>query len=856
MMQRIGTVGLCLLALLAASIALSASAWAAKDKGVYAVSDKSEVEIEVEGFEGGTEKVIEEIAESHIRVGEEEPFPREHFWPIPCDECGYYSMGNVLTHVTLGGISCHSAGAFAGEVKTEPMVQELGFISKAKGEVGLEERPQNGELLAKFTCGKSTVEYKGALIGRLTPINTKLTRGDKEGLLDEAAVVDGKQAITGFEGGPKAVLEVQINGGGFREVARREVADLTPAGSLEVSTASGRPLFVVTPGPTCAGANLTGSGSSLQSAAQQKLWSPPFDAICAEPFPTQQVEYLSTSSGEGLASWGVGHNAAKFKGFGASDAFVGTDQPPNAVQQSEILERGPGAKLLSIPVLQAAVALPMHLPEGCTAESVVKGKGPKRLVLSDATLQGIFAHTITKWNEAASFNGDKLKCASKAQEESPIVRVVRKEGSGTTAILEKFLAEINRGSVDGAATWRELAEEDENVRWPAESEDLTRAAKGSGIAATVAATPGSIGYANLGEVRANVAFTPAGGGGEGSAIFWPELQSDGTKFEDPASNGEQNAAANANCKSEVYLDGTGTKFPPASTEGTWNEATASTVQKSSYPLCGLSYDLSLTDYQAFSEEAHPTSTAEVETVKEYLTFALGEGQTLLEGHDFLGLPTSKKAASSVLGIARAGAEKIGAAGGSNTLKWWVEGHLLTGSEPIAEATNVIEPFKQVLFKKKLGSEGGFEVECGEVKVKKGSIVAPGAREEEAIVYSDCTVVGKPECAVQEAKTKALTATLEGTVGAEKLKFKPKTGSEIIKWHILQVTGKPACTVKGFYHADGEMTCNYKEVEEELGEHPLEFTATSGSNVTVEGVKAAFSGTDAVHLASGKLWSAF
>ena len=68
-------------------------------------------------------------------------------------------------------------------------------------------------------------------------------------------------------------------------------------------------------------------------------------------------------------------------------------------------------------------------------------------------------------------------------------------------------------------------------------------------------------------------------------------------------------------------------------------------------------------------------------------------------------------------------------------------------------------------------------------------------------------------------------------------------------------GKPACAQKGFYHADGQMTCNYQEVEEELGEHPLEFTAASGSEVKVSGEVVPFSGTDAVHLASGRLWSA-
>jgi ABC-type phosphate transport system substrate-binding protein len=386
-------------------------------------------------------------------------------------------------------------------------------------------------------------------------------------------------------------------------------------------------------------------------------------AKCAGPPATEQVEYESTSSGKGLSSWGVG-NTTNFKGFGPTNAFVGTDQPPNGPQESEILAKQEpisGAKVLSIPVLQAAVALPIHLPEGCTATS---GKGKTelhRLVLSDAQLQGIFAHTITTWaqlvEKANTFNEDKL-VGTECKSSTPIVRIVRKEGSGTTAIAKKFFFEINKGAVDGTETWNELAEKNENLNWPAEGEDLVRVEKGSGMASEVATTPGTIGYANLNEVRANPAFTPAGGGGESSAIFWPELQNSGKKFEDPATNKEANEPANANCEAEDYvsLNGKGTKgkFPPASTEDLWNEVTASTKQTKTYPLCGFTYDLSLTDFANFAG----TSEAEVATVTNYLTFVLGEGQELLKNHDFLGLPTAKSAKGNVLEIARAGVKKI------------------------------------------------------------------------------------------------------------------------------------------------------------------------------------------------------
>jgi hypothetical protein len=240
--------------------------------------------------------------------------------------------------------------------------------------------------------------------------------------------------------------------------------------------------------------------------------------------------------------------------------------------------------------------------------------------------------------------------------------VVRKEGSGATSLLEKVLYEINKGAVDGSENWFELAEQVDNTKWPDETEDLITAEKGSGIASKVVSTAGSIGFANLNEVRANTAFTPAGGGGEGEPIFWPELQSKGTKYEDPSTDGESNTAANANCAGEDYISlnkaGKQGKFPPESTEDLWNEVTANTVEKASYPLCGFAYTLSLTKFSNFNEEAHPTSAAEVETVKNYLTFVLGEGQSLLSGHDYLSLPVGKKG-GNVLKIAQEGAAKIG-----------------------------------------------------------------------------------------------------------------------------------------------------------------------------------------------------
>jgi hypothetical protein len=183
-------------------------------------------------------------------------------------------------------------------------------------------------------------------------------------------------------------------------------------------------------------------------------------------------------------------------------------------------------------------------------------------------------------------------------------------------------------------------------------------------------------------------------------------------------------------------------------------------------------------------------------------------------------------------------------------EWWVEKSLLKGSEGIAEETKVPKAFRIEAHGEKITS---FFIECSELKVKKGAITAPSTRTEEGVVFEKCIAVGKTACTVATTMTKPLTAELEGPPGAIKLKFKPKSGTEIGTFH---VTG-PAltCGAEGFYQADGTMICNYSGVETESKEHPLEFSPSSGSKVEVGGKPSEFTGTDEVHLVSKKLWSA-
>jgi hypothetical protein len=194
-------------------------------------------------------------------------------------------------------------------------------------------------------------------------------------------------------------------------------------------------------------------------------------------------------------------------------------------------------------------------------------------------------------------------------------------------------------------------------------------------------------------------------------------------------------------------------------------------------------------------------------------------------------------------------------------KWWVEEALLVGAEPIAEETKVTVNLKLEFSIEKGVSK--IKIECKKEKIDTGIIEGPRSRSEQAEIFEECGVVGEEsKCSVASSgspagtiKTSPLTASLEGASGAAKLKFEPEAGKPIAAYEISEIS--PTCADKGFkFEADGNMICNYKGVQTESLEHPLEFTPTSGSKFTLGGGEGKLTLTDEVHLSSAKKWSAF
>ena len=257
-------------------------------------------------------------------------------------------------------------------------------------------------------------------------------------------------------------------------------------------------------GTQCSGSNIGGQGSSLQKLAQQ-TWDAAFNTTASKHAcngtqgtkATPTVTYNPSGSGAGLKSWGVGKLEHKYE---ATNAFVGTDEAPNPTAKSEIEENETTITpktLATVPVLQAAVAVIVNLPEHCIATST-SNKG--RLVLNNTTLEAIWRGTITKWSEITE-GGDKLS-GTGCLPETPINHIVRFDGSGTTHIFKRYLGLISKSSFEttnfagestGSKTWTEIAEGKENTSWPTADAVIRPAAKGGGEeVAKVAATPSSI----------------------------------------------------------------------------------------------------------------------------------------------------------------------------------------------------------------------------------------------------------------------------------------------------------------------------------------------------------------------------
>jgi ABC-type phosphate transport system substrate-binding protein len=459
----------------------------------------------------------------------------------------------------------------------------------------------------------------------------------------------------------------------------------------------------------CGGSAVQGEGSSLQKAAQQQFWIPTiFDSSFGCGSGAPNVTYNPDGSGCGIASLGGGPTSSKCSDFEGAEAvsgyrakvtrFAGSDAPLTPAQKTAAEASGgpnPGV-IHQIPVASAAIAVIVHFPEGCELKDPGTGTPASGAgsvndnastggvndptgaatgdTLANETLRvHINAEEIEKiWNGAvaqtwgnivpeadfrAATTHTQKECA-----ETPVIRIVRQDGSGTTYNFKAYLSLLPSAP---SGLWTTAPVVGDNTVWPVTGsskttpvevnpannvcEDASRIChakeKGGGsLASAVEATNGSISYVDLATARQKGFDIIAK---KDDHTYWVPLQTINPAKADevgknyveptvsPLSHVNGNGApTGANCTNADYR---GIPSTPAAdpTLGDWSSAIATgSVDTTTYPACALTYDF------AFDDDAPVYGNTQLEqerarTVKDYLTaIESNAGQLGLSAADY------------------------------------------------------------------------------------------------------------------------------------------------------------------------------------------------------------------------------
>lgn len=216
------------------------------------------------------------------------------------------------------------------------------------------------------------------------------------------------------------------------------------------------------PQPLPAGSvQLTGAGASFPEPVYTE-WRFAYQYVD----PSVVINYQAIGSGGGKK--GIADKTVDFAG---SDSLL-TDA-----------EYAANPALQMFPMLAGAVVPIFNLAPEVT----------KSFVLDGPTLVGIYSGQITQWNDAAikALNPDA------SLPDKAITAVHRSDGSGTTEIFTKFLADVS-------ADWKSGPGAGSAVEWPVDKAGNGIGGKGNaGVAVAVQNTPYAIGYVELSYAVAN-----------------------------------------------------------------------------------------------------------------------------------------------------------------------------------------------------------------------------------------------------------------------------------------------------------------------------------------------------------------
>jgi hypothetical protein len=364
----------------------------------------------------------------------------------------------------------------------------------------------------------------------------------------------------------------------------------------------------------CTGQNIDGQGSSLQALAQS-AWNGTtgsagfnINALGCSVAPNKPTSmYTSTSSGQCMKKWHSDGTST----FDTTVHFCGTDDAPTTTQianiNASVVSGGSGSSVLSIPVAQAAIAVLVNPPVGCTISTITA-----------ADLEKVFRANITTWAGITGTSG----CGSNA-----ITRVVRADSSGTTYQLKHYLFSQFTGNVMTSPnrTWADLQDPTLNTTWPGTvtysksgcgavtcSGGVASGSGGGDEAKTVGVTAGSIGYAALPDARKVYAS------GVYASYKWITVKGPGQlAASDPSTNTLNVATQRSNCPTANGTYGASLPSATSSWAGVYQVA-AST----GYSLCTLTYDLAVADYSQKWGVSPGRSIAT--TVHDYLGYVVAQ----------------------------------------------------------------------------------------------------------------------------------------------------------------------------------------------------------------------------------------
>jgi phosphate transport system substrate-binding protein len=300
------------------------------------------------------------------------------------------------------------------------------------------------------------------------------------------------------------------------------------------------------------------------------------------------TKYHAAHSSAQITYSGTGSTAGIQQFTAGKVSFAGSDVTMTSQEESQA-KSACGSAALTIPITSGGVAIMYNL-SGLA----------KPLNLSAATVAGIFMGKITKWNDpaiAADNPGVTLPT-------TPISVYYRADGSGTTDVLSGFL------DATASSVWT-LGVNKQFSNWPTG----TGATGSSGVAQGVKSTPGGITYAEITYAQQDNLQTASIKGSSGGYVKISP------------------ATVAKSINSGFSVTGTGNDLA----------GSLSFTSMTGYPISTVSYVLVCSKYKNSGEGA---------LVKNYLTYAVGAGQSEAAPLGFAPLPSSldSKAQSSVASI--------------------------------------------------------------------------------------------------------------------------------------------------------------------------------------------------------------